>query len=423
MKIDRHMPQPRRCLPDHCFAGLTCRLRRPATSLVVTAALAAALAALWCVGSFAAGQDTPREGADTVSASPAAHMATAGQKQPAPRQMPTASSPESAVLPDPLGRNQPGKVADSDDLDAPDEAREPSQPDAVSLLRQVIDKIANGPAFDAKIRERVDASGREVVGVGTYEQAGEGSGRFNLQITMHDGDGKHTLQQISDGRLAWTRTEIAEEVTLTRVNLGPLKDLAQNAMVRNMLFPYDKDDMEVSPHLLVGGLTELLDAIGRDYVLRLSGGAIHDKQVWIISGDLRTNKRELILQHAQRSDWPQLCPTRIRLAIACSPDPQTNFGDRLPVLIEFWSDPMPGDGGQSSDDKSGEDDRTQPSPGRRHLISWIELYSIQPIAAPPIGRFEFHHEDPNVNFLDETERYLQRHDVQLTARQTRLQQR
>ena len=46
------------------------------------------------------------------------------------------------------------------------------------------------PLSIAKVRETVWATGREVVGVGTYEQAGGGSGRFNLQITMHDGDGQ-----------------------------------------------------------------------------------------------------------------------------------------------------------------------------------------------------------------------------------------
>ncbi len=80
------------------------------------------------------------------------------------------------------------------------------------------------PSFHAKVRETVWTNGREVVGVGTYEQAGGGSGRFNLQVTMHDGDGKHRLQQISDGRLAWTRTEIAGKVSLRRVDVGRLDE-------------------------------------------------------------------------------------------------------------------------------------------------------------------------------------------------------
>ena len=412
MKIDRHTPQPKKRLPDRPFAGLLNRLNHPKISSAAAGGGAALVVGLWCFGPLAGGQDTSTSNsAPVVAQGGPAPSVPAGQPQP--------------VSPPPFAKPNVSPESDvSPESNVPPESDERSQPQAVHLLKQVIDKIANGPAFDAKIRERVDASGREVVGVGTYEQAGEGSGRFNLQITMHDGDGKHTLQQISDGRLAWTRTEIAKEITLTRVNLGPLKDLAQDTMVRNMLFPYDKDHAEVSPHLCVGGLTELLDSIHRDYVLKLSGGTIHDKQVLIISGEIRQARRQEILQQSGRSDWPELCPTRVRLAIACGSDPETNFGDRLPVLIEFWSDPVPGEGGELSDSPSAKRRlRNEMNAGRRHLISWIELYSIQPIAAPPIGRFEFHHEDPNVNFVDETERYLQRHDVRMTDRQRRLLQR
>ena len=87
-----------------------------------------------------------------------------------------------------------------------------SQPKAVELLQNTIERLASGPAFNATVRQRVWAFGREVLGIGTYEQAGYGSGRFNLQINMLDGSGKHTLQQISDGRLAWTRIVIADQV-------------------------------------------------------------------------------------------------------------------------------------------------------------------------------------------------------------------
>ena len=99
-----------------------------------------------------------------------------------------------------------------------------SQPQAAALLDRTIGGLANGPAFNAKVRQRVWAVGREVGGIGTYEQAGYGSGRFNLQIAMFDGSGKHTLQQISDGRLAWTRTEIADKVELRRVDVGRLDE-------------------------------------------------------------------------------------------------------------------------------------------------------------------------------------------------------
>ena len=136
--------------------------------------------------------------------------------------------------------------------------RDQSEPEAIALVQQMLDFIGNGPAFDAKVRETVWTSGREVVGVGTYEQAGGGSGQYNLQVTMHDGDGKHRLQQISDGKLAWTRTEIAGKVSLRRVDVGRLED-----WVRGIA-----DQSGVSPKLKVGAWGELLDSLLRDYSLR-----------------------------------------------------------------------------------------------------------------------------------------------------------
>lgn len=288
-----------------------------------------------------------------------------------------------------------------------------SQPKAVALLRRVIEQLAHGPAFDAKVRERVWSSGREVVGVGTYEQAGEGTGRFNLQITMHDGDGKHTLQQISDGRLAWTRTQIAEEISLSRVDVGRLDEWGRQA---------GKSEPRVAPRLRVGGWTEMLDRIEHDYVLRMSGGTLQlpaaaDQQdqprpVWILTGRLRDEVRDQMLQRSGREQWPPLCPTGVRVAIASTPDETTGFGKGLPVYLEFWSDPR--SGGETTD----EAENTNRS-NHRHLISLIELYSIRPISSPPVARFRFDHQDVEVNFINETDRYLKRYGLQMTQRHER----
>ena len=97
-------------------------------------------------------------------------------------------------------------------------------PQAIVLLKRVLQQLVHGPAFHCKVRETVWTNDREVIGVGTYEQAGQGTGRYHLQVTMHDGSGRHRLQQISDGRLAWTRTEIASGITLRRVDVSRLDE-------------------------------------------------------------------------------------------------------------------------------------------------------------------------------------------------------
>lgn len=277
-------------------------------------------------------------------------------------------------------------------------APEVSQPKAKQLLQRVLQQIALGPAFDAKVRETVWATGRQVVGVGTYEQAGRGTGQFNLQITMHDGDGKHRLQQISDGRLAWTRSEISGNVSLRRVDVGRLDEWVRQSAQAT----------PIAPRLKIGGWTEMLDQVDRDFVIRADGYTLKEQRVFLITGTLRSDVRAKTLADSGRERWPVLCPTKVRIAVAATSDPVTGFGALLPVRIEFWSDPIA---------TPSSDGPVRPE-GR--LITLIELYSIRPISAPPIERFRFDNNDAEVNFVNETERYIQQFGVQLSASQKRL---
>ncbi len=265
---------------------------------------------------------------------------------------------------------------------------------AIEMVNRVIESLALGPAFDAKVRQRVWTSDREMVGVGTYEQAGSGSGQFNLQLTMHDGDGKHTLQQISDGRLAWTRSEVASHVGLKRVDVGRLGEWTGNL----------SNTGSVSPRLKIGAWTEMLDTISRDYVLRLAAGTLESQTVWILSGALRADVRNDVTKTSGRNAWPPLYPTHVRVAIAAKPLENSGFGEGLPVRMEFFADPV----------KTAKSTPGSSPSGVGPMITLVELYSIRPIDPPPQARFRFENQDAEVNFINETDRYLERYGIQLT---------
>ena len=269
-----------------------------------------------------------------------------------------------------------------------------SQIDAANLLQLVLRQLVSGAAFDAKVREIVWTTGREVIGVGTYEQSGENTGRFNLQLTMHDGKGKHRLQQISDGRLVWTRSEISEAVKLTRVEVGKLPGWA----------PGSTSEQPIPPRLQVGAWAEMLGTLQRHYDLSVTTAKLKEKPVFVITGQLREQKRKAVLSQANRSDWPMLYPTQMRVAVNAEPDTDTNFGIYLPVRIEFWSDPITNNGDQVTGVRES----------KRRLITLVELYSIRPITTPSPERFRF--DNVNVDFTNETERYILLHDAQLTQR-------
>ncbi len=294
--------------------------------------------------------------------------------------------------------------------ESPDPSSQPAEsatvdaahPQAAALLDQTIDRLANGPAFDCKVRQRVRAAGREVVGVGTYLQVGGGSGQFSFQINMHDGDGKHTLLQISDGRLAWTRSKIAETISLSRVDVGWLDEGARTLDRRQ----------RIKPSHLVGGPSELLDTVRRQYDLKLGVSTLDDRPLVVLIGTLKQAQRDRIAAIATNDRWPQRYPTRVHVAIAKTDDPETGFGMGLPVRIEHLSDPV-----EVAAPADTADEQAAPPRRRRKLISSLEFYSIRPVTPPPVERFRFENQDAEVDFVNETSRYEDRFNIRVSAQQ------
>lgn len=270
---------------------------------------------------------------------------------------------------------------------------------ATDLIEQVINRLANGRAFDCKIRQRVRTAGREVVGVGTYLQVGGGTGQFSFQIKMHDGDGKHTLQQISDGRLAWTRSEIAGTVELSRVDVGWLDEGARTL----------RRDSRIKPSMRVGGPSEMLDTIRRDYDLKLGTSSLEGRPLLVIIGTLNSVRRKAITDTLGGSPLPILYPTRVNIAIARADDPESGFGKGLPMRIEHLSDPV----ALSKDPKKELESQIK----TRQMISLLEFYSIRPVAPPPIQRFRFENEDTEIDFVNETSRYEDRFNIRVSAKE------
>ena len=273
-----------------------------------------------------------------------------------------------------------------------------SDPTAKELLDRVIKHLVRGPAFDAMVRETVHVSQHDVVGVGTYEQSGGSTGCYHLQLSMHDGHGKHSLRQISDGRLAWTRKEVAGEVSLRRVDVARLDEWIQP----------DSRAMGLPPRLLVGGWAELLLTLDRDYHLKLGSASLSGQKVLVITGNLKPVVRQTVLAESGRGTWPELYPTEIRVAIATQPDPKTGFGKWLPVRMEFRGDPIlvPDQEGYTTS-KNGP------------LITLIEIYSLRSIDPPPPERFRFENQNAEVDIINETDRYMQQYGVRLTEKDLR----
>jgi hypothetical protein len=241
------------------------------------------------------------------------------------------------------------------------------------LLERVLEYLAFGPPLEAKLRLRARAAGREVVEVGHYEQAGEGTGRLRMELQVPIADGKARWQQTCDGRLAWTREELAGEVRVRRVDLGRLVEM----------LPKDIGG-KVPPRLRIGGLAEIIDRIESDFELSFSVGTIEETAMLVVKGTLKQSIQDTMAE-ANGGQFPDLVPRHVRVAI-----PHATINEPLPSRIEFLSEA----GGRP--------------------ISMLEIYDKTKIEKPPMDRFRF--EAGGDDFTNETELYQQR----FLARQPKL---
>lgn len=321
------------------------------------------------------------------------------------------------------------------------------------LVKRTIQRLALGDAFDAKLRQRTWVQRHEVVGIGHYEQSGGGTGRYSLEMTIHDGDLRHTNQQISDGKLAWIRTQIGTTVTLRRVDLGRIEEFYRELSRQGVLQPSSGRNAkamvdisrQVPPWLRVGGLVETVEQIAADYDLRLTKGFVDQQAAWILRGVIKAEAKARMSDPANNGVWSELSPYEVRMAIAAVGN-ERGFGVGLPNRIEFWgqpprdvqpavdastqfADPLLSPKNTQADATVNTVSQTFPasSPADFHsptspimdvatpsdkprgdLISLLEVYSVRRIDPSPEERFRFEREDRDVNFFNDTRHYLKR---------------
>ena len=285
----------------------------------------------------------------------------------------------------------------TDHLAAPPVPVQPAvaNPAATARIDRTIARLVHGGAIDAKLRMRVWVQNREVIGVGRYEQAGRGTGRFAMQMSIHDGGDRHTLQQISDGRLLWKRQRIGDAESLERTNVGRLDQWRSEAIGGR--------EERLPPSTRIGGLVEILEDLAATYSLDLQSGRLDDQPVWILAGERRD---ALPADPEAGEEVATLVPTRVVLVI----DRDEADAAGLPRRIEYWSDPI----GQAETLADG----TEVKPTRR-LISLLELHAVRSIRTPPPQRFEFNPGGTSPHFADVTDRYLGRFGIRLSERQAR----
>jgi hypothetical protein len=279
------------------------------------------------------------------------------------------------VTPQPHARAQQEPPPSAAELEPGDSDR--GRQAAGTLCDAILAHLTVGPPLETKLRLRAWAAGESVLAVGSYIQAGRGQGWMRMELQTSIADGKGLWQQTCDGRLAWTREELGDQVRVRRVDLGRLRQPARRA-----------NSQPVPAWLRVGGLAELIDRIAADYRLTLSRGHIGDQEMWVLKGALRDTLADPLRERAGGT-FPQLVPRLVRVAV-----PADQLEAPLPARIEFW-------------DRAG---------GK--LLSLLEIYDATTIDPPPVTQFRF--EAGGDDFVNETEIYMQRFGFVLAEKEAEL---
>lgn len=200
-----------------------------------------------------------------------------------------------------------------------------------TLLKSAVAELARMQTVAAKMRQQVNLFGHQIIGSGTYLQQGRGVDlRLRMELKLRVAERLSSLQQVSDGKSFWVRSDGLDETRITRVDLARVR----YALQRQQL----DAPANVTAGISVGGLPRLLENLDASFRF---GAATEERLdrlvVWKIEGEWeRTKLADLLPAQAERlragnapdfSKLPEHLPDRVRLMLGKD--------DLFPYRFEF----------------------------------------------------------------------------------------
>lgn len=259
---------------------------------------------------------------------------------------------------------------------------------AASALRQ-------HTSVSAKMRQRSNLFGEQLIGSGSYDQLGTGDlMRFRMEMKIQVGEYVNSLQQVCDGRFFWVRTDSADDSSISRVDLervrravGEIGDVTQPARWK--------------PWHAIGGLPRLISQLDRSFRFgKPQNDTLHGVPVWILRGGwtqpclaklIAKNRKGVVAGSADRIGvLPDHVPNQVALVLGQD--------DLFPYQIEFY--------------RTTVDDIPTASPGSGsggHTLVKMDLFEVRIGAALDPQLFEYNLGD--VEVIDRTDKYIATLDV------------
>lgn len=203
--------------------------------------------------------------------------------------------------------------------------------DSRPLLAKAIGALEAYESISAKLRQRIDLFGQQLVGSGSYLQGPAKDHQLRLELRIHVGDEVSTLQHVSDGRTLWIYQQLFDEGRVSKVDL------------RRVLAALAQRDGTPPPGPVVnwfsmGGLPRLLWGLDRYFEFEAPvADQLGELPVWKLRGTWRRGhlvnllpaQREAIEagQPADLGQLPEYLPHEVVLYLG--------QGDLFPYKLEY----------------------------------------------------------------------------------------
>lgn len=187
--------------------------------------------------------------------------------------------------------------------------------DSKAILKRAIVQLHSESRFQASVRHKIHMFDQQLVGTGHYRQFGNDSiKRLRFELKTQVGEKTSSVIQVCDGRHLWTRENLTEGTTLSRIDVRFIQD---------ELAEYERDNgvgkftANWGANIAMGGLPRLLTSIDLCFDFRsVKEATYEDIPVWVMVGTWKSEVKERIIeQFNSGTQLPAHLPDAVQLVL------------------------------------------------------------------------------------------------------------
>ena len=167
--------------------------------------------------------------------------------------------------------------------------------DSKAILKRAIVQLHSESRFQASVRHKIHMFDQQLVGTGHYRQFGNDSiKRLRFELKTQVGEKTSSVIQVCDGRHLWTRENLTEGTTLSRIDVRFIQDELAEYERENGV---GKFTANWGANIAMGGLPRLLTSIDLCFDFRsVKEATYEDIPVWVMVGTWKSEVKERIIE-------------------------------------------------------------------------------------------------------------------------------